>query len=152
MKTLTSWCIQLTACVLLAAAFATPAQAADDKKADPTGTWTWSTPGRNGGEARESTMKLKMEDGKLVGTITGGGRGGGNAPAETKLQNVKLTGDELAFDLTREFNGNSFTSKYKGKVAGDTITGKISRERDGETRETDWTAKRKKDEKKEAAK
>jgi hypothetical protein len=144
MKRLTSWCIQLTACFLLAAGF--NAQAADEKKADPAGTWTWSTPGRNGGEPRESTLKLKMEGDKVVGTLTGGGRGG--EPVETKITNAKLTGDELSFDVTREFNGNSFTSKYKGKVAGDTITGKISRERDGETRETDWVAKRKKEEKK----
>lgn len=146
MKRLTSWCIQLTACFLVATGF--NSQAADEKKADPTGTWTWSTPGRNGGEARESTLKLKMEGDKVVGTVTGGGRGGGGGggqPQETKITNAKLTGDELSFDVTREFNGNSVTAKYKGKVAGDTITGKISRERDGETRETDWVAKRKKE-------
>jgi len=147
MKRLTSWCIQLTACFLLAAGF--NSQAADEKKADPTGTWTWSTPGRNGGEARESTLKLKMEGDKVVGTLTGGGRGGGGGgggqPVETKITNAKLTGDELSFDVTREFNGNSFTAKYKGKVAGDTITGKISRERNGETSESDWVAKRKKE-------
>src|SRR5688572_23054954 len=105
MKRLTSWCVQLSACVLLLSGIA--AQAADDKKADPTGTWTWTTQGRNGGEARESTMTIKKEGEKLVGTMAGG-RGG-----ETKLQNVKLTGDELTFDVTREFNGNSRTTKYK---------------------------------------
>jgi hypothetical protein len=144
MKRLTSWCIQLTACFLLVAGISS-ARAADEKKADPTGTWAWTTQGRNGGEGREVSIKLKMEDGKLVGTMSGGGRRGGDAAAETKLQNVKMTGDEISFDVTREFNGNSFTSKYKGKVAGDTITGKIARERNGETRETDWTAKRKKE-------
>jgi hypothetical protein len=143
MKRLTSWSL-LTTCFLLAATFS--AQAADEKKADPTGTWTWSQPGRNGGEPRENTLTIKKEGDKLVGTLAGG-RGG-----ETKIQNAKMTGEELSFDVTREVQGNSFTSKYKGKVAGDTITGKIARERDGETRETDWTAKRKKDEKKEAAK
>ena len=142
MKRLTSWCVQLTACFLLLAAGTTQAQA-QDKKADPTGTWSWSTPGRNGGEARETTLKLKMEGDKLVGTVSG------RQGTETKIENAKLAGDQVSFDVTREFNGNSRTMKYKGKISSDTITGKISRERDGETQENDWTAKRKKDEKKE---
>jgi hypothetical protein len=144
MKRLTSWCIQLTACFLLAAGFVS--QAADEKKADPTGTWTWTTPGRNGGQDRESTLKIKKEGDKYTGTLSGmQGR-------ESKIDSIKVTGEEIAFDVTREFNGNSFTAKYKGKVSGDTITGKITTERDGQSRERDWTAKRKKDEKKEDAK
>lgn len=146
MKRLTSWCLQLTACFLLLATVSTQAQdaAKDSKKSDPTGTWTWSTPGRNGGEARETTLKLKMEADKLTGAVTG------RQGAETKIENAKLSGDEISFDVTREFNGNSFTQKFKGKLSGDTITGKIARERNGETRESDWTAKRKKEEKKSA--
>jgi hypothetical protein len=150
MKRLTSWCAQLTACFLLAAAIATPAQAADAKAADPTGTWTWTQQGRGGGEGREVTMKIKKEGDKYVGTMTG------RQGAENELKNVKVTGDEISFDFTREVQGNSFTAKYKGKIADDTIKGKITSERDGQTNERDWTAKRKKDdkkdEKKEAAK
>ena len=95
-------------------------------------------------------MKIKKEGDKLVGTIATPRRGG--EMQESKLENVKLTGDELTFSVTREFGGNSFTAKYKGKVTADAITGKISTERDGETNERDWVAKRKKDDKKEAAK
>lgn len=143
MKRLMSWCVPLTACFLLLATVSTQAQEAA-KKADPTGTWTWSTPGRNGGEGRESTLKLKMEGDKLTGAIAG--RQGN----ETKIENAKLSGEEISFDVTREWQGNSRTMKYKGKIAGDTITGKITTERDGNTREVDWTAKRKKEEKKSA--
>jgi hypothetical protein len=142
MKRLTSWCLQLTACFLLLAAASV--QADDSKKADPTGTWTWSTPGRNGGEARETTLKLKMDGEKLTGTMSG------RQGAETAITNAKLAGDEVSFDVTREFQGNSVTQKYKGKISGDTITGKISSERDGQSRERDWTAKRKSAEKKDA--
>jgi hypothetical protein len=120
---------------------------AEDKKADPTGTWTWSMPGRNGGPDREQTLKLKAEGDKLTGTMSSPARGGESR--ETKIEHGKVTGDEVSFDVTREFNGNSFTSKYKGKVSGDTITGKISTERDGQTRDRDWTAKRKAEAKKE---
>ena len=140
MKRLTSWCVQLTACFLLLAAVTTQAQ--DAKKSDPTGTWTWSSPGRNGGEARETTLKLKKEGEKLTGTMSG--RQGN----ETAITNGKITGEEISFDVTREFQGNSFTQKFKGKISGDTITGKIASERDGETREREWTAKRKTEEKK----
>ena len=143
MKRLILWCVPLTACLLLLATTNTHAQEAT-KKADPTGTWTWSTPGRNGGEPRESSLKLKMEGDKLTGAILG--RQGN----ETKIENAKLNGEEISFDVTREFNGNSRTMKYKGKVAGDTITGKITTERNGNTREVDWKAKRKKEEKKSA--
>src|SRR5688500_13169681 len=85
MKRLTSWCLSVAAVLLLSGL---SAQAQDAKKADPTGTWTWTQPARGGGEAREVTMKITKEGDKLAGTMTG--RQGN----ETKLQNVKLTGDE----------------------------------------------------------
>ena len=81
MKRLTSWCVQLTACVLLLSAVSTQAQDAkkdDAKKADPTGTWTWTAQGRNGGEAREITLKLKLEGEKLTGAMSG--RQGNDTP------------------------------------------------------------------------
>ena len=89
-------------------------------------------------------MNIKKEGDKLVGTLSSPGRQGGEA-RESKLENVKLTGDELTFSVTREFQGNSVTAKYKGKVTADAITGKVSTERDGQTNERDWVAKRKKE-------
>jgi hypothetical protein len=115
---------------------------AEDKKADANGTWTWSTPGRDGGEARKSTMKLKTEGDKVTGTISTPGREG--AARETAITNGKIKGDEISFEVTREFQGNKVTAKYTGKIAGDTITGKMSTERDGNTRDRDWEAKREK--------
>ena len=44
--------------------------------------------------------------------------------------------------MTREFNGNKFTTKYAGKISGDTIKGKAESERDGQARSRDWEAKR----------
>ena len=143
------------ACALLALS-ATQSQAAD-KKADPTGTWTWTTPGRQGGEARTNTLKLKLEGDKLTGAVSGGfgrqrgggdGGGQGGQPRETAISDGKITGDEISFKVTREFNNNSFTQTYKGKLSGDTITGKIEFERGGETQSRDWEAKRQKAEKK----
>jgi len=118
---------------------------AQDKKADPTGTWSWSTPGRNGGEARKSTLKLKADGSKLTGKLSSPGRQ--NQTAETDIQNGKIKGDEISFDVTREFNGNKVTTKYTGKVSGDSIKGKAETERDGNSRSRDWEAKRESDKK-----
>ena len=132
MKRLSTKFVNLATCFLLFAAVAAA------RAADPAGTWTWSQPGRNGGQDREMTLKLKVEDGKLTGTLSGGQN-------EAKIEHGKVSGDEISFDVTRERNGNSFTTKYKGKVSADTITGKVEMAgRDGQSRERDWTAKRKK--------
>lgn len=109
--------------------------------ADASGTWTWSMPGRDGGEARKTTLKLKVDGEKLTGTISSPGRQGGQA-RETEISDGKIKGDELSFAVVREFNGNKMTIKYSGKVSGDAIKGKIETEREGNTRSRDWEAKR----------
>jgi hypothetical protein len=114
---------------------------AEDKKVDPTGTWTWTTPGRNGGPDRKSTLKLKLDGEKLTGTVTSPGRQGGQA-TDTAIEDSKLKGDEISFKVTREFNGNKFIAKYNGKVGADSIKGKIETDRNGETQSRDWEAKR----------
>lgn len=126
-------------CAVATLGLVSSSQAED--KADPTGTWTWSVPGRNGGPERKMTLKLKTEDDKVTGSISQPGRQGGE-PRVTDIKDGKLKGDEVSFSVTREFNGNSFTMKYSGKVSADTIKGKIEFERNGETRSRDWEAKR----------
>jgi hypothetical protein len=132
--------VPLVTCAFLAL-FASQAQA-QDKKADPAGTWTWSTPGRDGGEPRKSTLKLKVEGEKLTGTLTTPGRGQDAQPVDTEITEGKVKGDEISFSVVREFNGNKRTSKYTGKVTADTIKGKIESERQGETQTREWEAKR----------
>jgi hypothetical protein len=109
--------------------------------ADPAGTWTWSSPGRGGGEPRKTTLKLKVEGDKLTGNVSMPGRQGGQA-TETAISDGKVKGDEISFTVTREVNGNKFTAKYNGKVTGDAIKGKIESERNGQTQSRDWEAKR----------
>src|SRR6266516_6574921 len=107
---------------------------AEDKKSDPTGTWKWSFTGQNG-QTRETTLKLKLDGDKLTGTVSG--RGG-----ETAIEGAKIQGEEISFQVTREFNGNKFISKYTGKLSGDTIKGKMEFERNGQPQSRDWEAKR----------
>jgi len=112
--------VQIAACLLF---FVSATARAEDKKNDPNGTWTWTQQGRQGGQEREMTLKLKTEGDKLTGTLTMPGR-----------------------------NGSTDTKIDHGKVSGDSITGKVSTERNGETRDRDWTAKRKSDTKKDDSK
>jgi hypothetical protein len=112
--------------------------------ADPAGTWTWTQQGRQGGEPREVSLKITKDGDKYMGTLVSPGRGDNATPVETKINDIKVAGEEITFTVTREFQGNSFTAKYSGKIADDSITGKIETERDGQTRSRDWTAKRKK--------
>lgn len=125
-------------CAVLACGAFVPSQAAD-AKADPTGTWSWTRPGRNGGPERKTTLKLKMTEGKLTGAVISQFR---DQERKTEIEKGVVKGNEFSFIVTREFNGNSFSQKYAGKITGDNIKGTISFERNGETRGREWTAKR----------
>jgi len=130
--------LKAAACAILAFGLVAQVQA-QEKKTDPTGTWTWTTPGRNGGPDRKSTLKLKLEGDKLKGKLSSPRQG---QVTETEITEGKVKGEEISFTVTREFNGNKFTQKYTGKLSADTIKGKIEFERNGETQSRDWTAKR----------
>lgn len=135
--------LKIAACAVLVLGTASLTQAADDKKADPTGTWTWTRQGQDG-QSREQSMKLKLDGEKLTGTVAGRARGGGEA-TDSPIEEAKLKGDEISFKVTRTFNDNKIVTKYTGKISGDTIKGKIEFDRNGETQSRDWEAKRKKD-------
>ncbi|HAV61275.1 MAG TPA: hypothetical protein DCY13_02805 [Verrucomicrobiales bacterium] len=109
---------------------------ADHHGGDPSGTWTWKRAGRDGGEVT-TTLKLKAADGKLTGTVTGRNN------TESEISKGTVKGNEVSFEVTREFNGNQFTAKYAGKVEGDTIKGTVTSTRNGEELSREWIATRK---------
>ena len=126
--------------VLALMAVATMVVAAET--ANPTGTWKWTMTGgrggKKGGAAREQVLKLKLEGTTLTGAMVG------RNDEETKIEDAKYKDGELSFSVTREFNGNKMTTKYTGKVTGDTIKGTIERpgRGGGEATKVDWEAKR----------
>ena len=131
----------LAVCAVLALGGISTASA-EDKALSATGTWTWTTPGRDGGEGRKMTLELKQDGEKLTGKVSSPGRDGG-AARETEIADGSVKGTDVAFSVTREFNGNKVTSKYSGKLSADAITGKVeSKDRDGNDRSRDWTAKK----------
>lgn len=120
--------------ILVIAGF-TGTSRADDKP-DPTGTWKWSVTFNN--QTFEPTLKLKLDGDKLSGTMSGRNN------QETAIDDAKFKDGEVSFSVTRERDGQKRTTKYKGKLDGDTIKGKSERERNGQNMETDWEAKREK--------
>ena len=81
--------------------------------ADISGKWTSEAMGKGGPQ----TFTLKQDGSNVTGTVEGG-RGG---PVE--LKNGKVDGDKVTFEVTREFNGNSITTKYALTASGSTLKG-----------------------------
>jgi hypothetical protein len=99
-----------------------------------TGTWKWTSTFNN--QSRDSTLKLKQEGDKLTGVYVGGQNN-----TETPIEDATIKDDTVSFKVTRERDGQKTTTKYSGKISGDTITGKS--ERDGQDAR-EWVAKRQK--------
>jgi hypothetical protein len=101
---------------------------------DPSGIWKWTV--ERNDQKREVTLTLRLEEGKLTGHI----------PARnntvTPIDDGKYKDGEISFSITRDFNGVKRTTKYSGKLSGDTITGKSETERDGTPVSSDWVAKK----------
>ena len=131
------------ALLILATGLTSAAAPEASKKADVTGTWKWNYTTPNG-QAVESTLTLKQDGDKLTGTLAG--RRGGEAEirnaGEAEIKEGKVDGDEVSFQIMRERNGRMMTQKYKGKLEGDTIKGKVEVNFNGQDRSRDWEAKR----------
>jgi hypothetical protein len=119
-------------------AFAAPiGMARAEDKPNPAGTWKWSV--ERNGQKRETTLKLKLDKDKLTGAVAG------MDGKDTDIEDATYKDGEVSFKVTRERNGQKFTTKYTGKVSGDTIKGKAESERNGQTNSRDWEASRSKD-------
>lgn len=103
MKLRTLACLVATAVTMLAA--------------DINGKWTATVQGRNG-NTREVTYNLKADGSKLTGTQS-------TQQGERELENGKIDGDTISWSQTMNFQGESRTMNYTGKVQGDTINVKM---------------------------
>ena len=81
--------------------------------ADATGKWTADMQGRNGNTITV-TMNLKADGDKLTGTVSG-------RMGDTEISDGKIDGNNIEFNVVREFNGNKMTQHYAGTMDGDTI-------------------------------
>jgi hypothetical protein len=121
--------------VLVFAGLLSTAQA--QQALNPTGTWKWQQQGR-GGQTQERTLKLKLDGDKLTGALVG--RDG----QETAITEATFKDGTVTFKAARPGRGGGQprTDTYTGKLEGNTIKGKIATQRQGETVEIDWEAKR----------
>jgi hypothetical protein len=83
-------------------------------RADITGAWNMAYTTREGVKMT-STLTLKMDGDKLTGTIS--------SPRGTvALDEVSVTGDDVAFAIIRVGFGDKIRIEYSGKVKGDTMS------------------------------
>ena len=126
-----------TAAATTAAPAPAPAPAAAAATATATGTWKWSM-ARPNGETIERSVKLKQDGEKLTGASVFNND-------ETPIEAGQIKDGEVSFQVTRVFNDNKVVMKYRGKLNGDSIKGKIEGTFGGQDRSFDWDAKRAKE-------
>jgi hypothetical protein len=86
-----------------------------------TGKWTGDITMRNGNTMTVNLDLKAADNGALTGTISGR-----NGPVD--ISDGKVDGDNVTFNVVREFNGNQFKQHYDGTVNGDSIHFKITME------------------------
>ena len=62
-------------------------------------------------------------------------------PAEA-VNRRKIAGDEITFKVIRDRDGRKVTAKYKGKITGDTVKGKVESDWSGDWQTLDWEGTR----------
>lgn len=106
-------------CLLASAAFAA--------EVSPAGVWKWTVQGRQGGGGFEQTVKLDYKNSTLSGIMPGRGTGQYSVP-DTPITDASFKDGQVKFAVTREFNGQKFTTKYSGLLESNTIKGSFERE------------------------
>ncbi|WP_165227897.1 hypothetical protein [Aquisphaera insulae] len=128
MKAILSTALFLGACGL--------AVAADDKAADPVGKWKCEY--EIGEQKRTSTLEVKKEGDKLVGTMSWADQ------KDEKLKDPKLKDGKLTFSAVRKFAGNTIAIDYTLTIDGDTFKGKGEADFGGQKQEFEIEGKREK--------
>ena len=128
----------LVLCALLAVAFPSVALAQDPpkelpkvEKVDLTGAWDLSIETPQGSMA--ITANYKQDGEKLTGTQT-------SPMGEDKLEGT-VKGQDVAYVMVFNMQGQEITISYTGKVEGDSIAGTVEF---GSFGSSTWSAKRKK--------
>lgn len=101
--------------------------------ADLTGTWEGERQGRNN-QTMKVVLNLKAEGSTLTGTMSSFGN------RQLPIQDGKISGDDISFTVTVEFNNNKMKFLYTGKVSGNEIKMKATRE--GSDRTSEFTVKK----------
>jgi len=87
------------------------------------------------GNRIEGTLKLKQDGEKLTGAAV-------RNENETPIQDGKVAGDEITFNVVRDRDGRKVTAKYHGKITGDTVKGKVESDWSGDWQTLEWEGTR----------
>ena len=104
--------------------------------ADVTGAWKAEFTAPDG-QPRTNVFTFAVSGETLTGTVTSS-----MAPEPAAIENGTIKGDEIAFSVTRQFDGNELKLHYKGKVSGDEIPLTVNGSMGGQDFEIQITAKR----------
>ena len=130
MKTILSVALVLGICGLVRA---------EEKKADPVGTWKLEYV--IGDQQRTATLTVTKDGDNLAGKMDWADQ------KDAKLKDVKFKDGELTFSAERVIGDNTIHVDYKFTIDGDKLKGKGAVERDGNKMEFDIAGKREKTEK-----
>ena len=128
MKAILSVAVVLGVCGLVGAV---------EGKSDPVGTWKCEY--EIGGQQRTSTLTIKKDGDKLVGTMSWPDQ------KEAKLKDVKLEGGNVTFSAVRKLMDNEITVEYSLTIDGDKLKGKGTVDVGGDKRPFDIKGKREQD-------
>jgi hypothetical protein len=109
---------------------------AQDKKANPVGTWKCEY--EIGGQKRTADLTIKKDGDKLAGTMSWPDQ------KDEKLKDPKLKDDTMTFSAVRKFMGNEIAIDYKLTIDGDKLKGKGEADFGGQKQEFDITGTREK--------
>jgi hypothetical protein len=109
---------------------------AQGEKADPVGTWKCEY--EIGEMKRTSTLTIKKDGDKFVGTMSWPDQ------KEANLKDLKLKDDTLTFSAVRKLMDNEINVEYTLTINGDKLRGKGAVDVGGEKREFDIEGKREK--------
>ena len=115
------------------------AGAADDKAADPVGTWNCEY--EIGGQQRTSTLEIKKDGDKFTGTMSWSNQ------KDEKLKDLKIKDGKLTFSAVRKLMDNEIPIDYTLTIDGDKLTGKGEGDFGGQKQEFDIEGKREKKDK-----
>jgi len=101
---------------------------------DATGTWKWVIVTADGASI-DLSLKVKQEGDKLSGVVIMGDN-------EVQISDGMVKDNEVTLKVTRDQDGTTRVSKFKGTLDGDSIKGKIDSDWSGEMRNYAWNAKR----------
>lgn len=100
--------------------------------ADIDGKWKGTAPGRDG-NTREIGFDFKADGAKLSGSMMG-------PMGEVPISEGKVDGGDVSFKVVLEFNGNSMSMSYSGKLEGTEL--KLKMQREGVPRAMEMTLKK----------